>query len=207
MLRRLNPVPYVKQRIANAYQRRVDNVKARIDAFTIVPVRLQGTVVEHWAKYWKYLIKDYFMVAWGIVKDAKNRPLRALIIYGTAGTCYKLAQINPNDEDFQQELRHWANELGSLPETMQNPVARDHIISLERLYASGTLRRLNLGVASIFWKHDHNPELKMFRANCSYVGPDWMRFRERIVEVGFMDRLWMLEEKMKDYDVNTSEEL
>lgn len=205
MLRRLNPVRYVKQKIANAYQRKVDNVKAKMDAFTIVPVRFQGTFVEHWARYWKFLVKDYFTVIWGIVKDAKNRPMRALIIYGTGGVVYQLNTMNPTDEDFQAELRHSANEVGSLPETMQNPVARDHIISLERLNATGELRRLNLGVASIFWRHDHNEELKMYKANCKYLSPDWLAFNERIVDIGFMNRLWILHDRMKDYDVNNSE--
>ena len=204
MLRRLNPVPYVKRRIAEAVQRRVDNVKAKIDRTFTVPERFQGTVVEHWCKYWKYLIKDYFTVFFGILKDAKNRPVRALIIGGTATGMYKLSEMNPTDEDFKAQLRNMSCELGSLPESMQNPVSRNHLITLERLYATGTLRRLNLGVASIFWRHDHNPELKTYAATCSYVSPDLATFRERIVDVGFMDRLWVLEEKMKDYDVNSS---
>lgn len=196
----------MKRRIAEAYQRKVDNVKARFDAFTIVPARFQGTVVESWARYWKFLVKDYFSVIFGVVKDAKNRPVRAMIIGGTGTILYKLSERNPTDEDFRSQLKNFGHELGSLPEKMQNPVSRDHLISLERLYSNGTLRRLDLGVASIFWRHDHNPELKTYLANCSFMQPDWRNFRERIVEVGFMDRFWMLEKKMKDYDVNTEDD-
>lgn len=202
MLRRLNPVPYIRQRISNAYQRKVDSVKTRVDQFSIVPDRFKGTVVEHWAKYWKYLIKDYFTVIFGVFRNAAGKPARSAILAGSGYVVYQLVRYNPTEQELRQQFRHFCNEFGTLPENMQNPVSRHHLITLERLYATGTLRRLNLGVGSIFWKHDNNPDLKTYHANCGYVGPDWLTFPDRIVDVGFMGRLWILSDKMKDYDVN-----
>lgn len=199
MLRRLNPVPYVKRRVAAACQRQVDGVKQRLDMIT-VPARFQGTVVEHWAKYWKYLVKDYFSVVFGLLKDAKDRPLRALVVSGAALAIYELANANPTEADLQQQLKRYGNEMACLPATMQNPVSRRHLIELERMFATGTIRRLDLGVASVFWRHDSNPELQMYQATCGYVGPDWAT--RRFVELGFLGRLWVLSDRMRDFDVN-----
>lgn len=202
LLRRLNPVPYIKQRISNAYTRRVERVKARFDEITTLPVRFQGTVIERWTKYWKWLIIDYSSVLFGILKDAKNRPVRALIITGTGTTIYHCAQSNPSEVDFRNKLRFYSNEMGTLPESMQKQQSKDHLLQVERLYSAGRVRRLNIGVASLFYRHDNNSELKTYQANCSYTGSDLLSFRDRIVEVGFLDRFWILNKEMKDYDVN-----
>lgn len=182
--------------------RKVDNVKAKVDRMTTLPERFQGTVVERWAKYWKFLVKDYSEVVINVVKDSYKNPVKALAYGGTGTVAYHCAIRNPDNDDFVQAIREYENEMAALPETMQNPAARNHLISIERLYADRTIRRLNLGVASIFWRHDHNPELKTYKANCSYVSPDWLAFRERIVEVGFLNEFWILNKEMKDYDVN-----
>lgn len=201
ILRRLNPIPYIKQRISTGINRRVDHVKSSL-ALIQMPAKLQGTVVEHWAKYWKYLIKDYSAVIAGIFRNAWDRPVRALIVTSGGAIFYHCAQNNPNEEDFLEELRFYSNEMAALPQNMQNVPAKEHLTSLERMQATGQLRHLNIGVASLVWRNDNNPELKTYRANCNLVKSEWSAFGERILDVGFMRRYWRLQKMMKDYDVS-----
>lgn len=175
---------------------------SRLQKLFVLPERFKGTIVERWARYWKFLMIDYREVAFSVGRDARAKPVKTLFYVGTGSAAYYCARNNPDEEDYAKEIKHYQHEMGLLPESMQNRAAKDHLLAVERCYAAGLVRRLNLGVATVMWRHNYNSALDIYKANCSYVGPDWSRFGERILDVGFLNRFWILSRKMEDFDVD-----
>lgn len=90
-------------------------------------------------------------------------------------------------------------------ESVRNPVAVKHIKFLEKCYNENVVRYMNLGILSFIWVDDYDNTCANYRATCSYLRPRYMTFYQRIIDVGFLNRWWISEEKMRDYDVNEEE--
>lgn len=90
-------------------------------------------------------------------------------------------------------------------EPIRNPVSVQHIKWLEQCYNEGLIRRLNLGILSLIWLDNYDRDCYIYKAVCPYLKPRYVTFYERIVDVGFLERWWLLERKMKDYDINEAE--
>ncbi|GAB0097401.1 mitochondrial import inner membrane translocase subunit Tim29 [Sergentomyia squamirostris] len=176
-------------------------IKHKIDNITL-PERLKGTIVEKWGKYWKHLYLDYQEVVLGVLKDASDKPAKAVIVGMIGSSLYYCAKENPDEERFLQELRKHQNEVSLVEESLLNPIAKDHLVMVERVYNAGQLRRLSLGIVSFMWLDDFNKETATYRATCSYLKPEWSTFHRRIIDVGFLDQWWNFRRKMTNYDIN-----
>lgn len=90
-------------------------------------------------------------------------------------------------------------------EPIRNPVSVQHIKWLEQCYNEGLIRRLNLGILSLIWVDNYDKDCSFYKAVCPYLKPRFVTFHERIVDVGFLGKWWLLERKMKNYDINEAE--
>lgn len=177
------------------------NMTTRIQSIEL-PERFKGTVVEKWAKYWKQLLIDYKEMIIDTGKWMKDHPTKT-IIYGTLGTgIYVMNERNPTSDDFREQFLKASNELIQVSLDCQNPEAAKHIKNIELWYNSGLIRRLSLGVISLIWLADFDENVALYKAQCKYLQPEYLKFDQRVVDVGFWNKYWVLEKKMIDYDVN-----
>lgn len=121
------------------------------------------------------------------------------------GACYYFNRHNPDETAFKHQLMKEAFKLMLLGELVRNPVSTQHVVSLEKCYNEGIIRRLNLGVLSLIWLDNYDRDCSLYKTTCSYLKPRYVTFYERIVDIGFLDKWWILEKKMENYDVNDAE--
>lgn len=192
---------WIKSFMTNA-----SNTKTKLRQFRLedlqVPERYKGKIVEKWLLYWKGLCIDYRDVVLDVGKNIKEKPTRAAI-YGSigAGGIY-CAKHNPDQTDFRERMLHHIGDMVLVDESCHNRASAQHLRFLEKCSNEGILRRLNLGVLSLLWLDNFDRAAQLYKATCTYTQPDYLTFRDRIIDVGFVGKWWKLEEKMIDYDVN-----
>lgn len=199
MLGRL--VVSARARVADRIRTRLTATRARIaDRFTL-PDKYKGGIIEKWTGYWRQLGTDYAEVIVGCVRFTRTHPVRAAIYAGAGTAVYQCVQLNPTYIDYMRELRHRTGDLVLVDERCQRPEARQYMRSLEQHLNEGRLRHIDLGVASLLWLADYDAGLALYKTTCTYTVPHWRQFGERIVDVGFCGRWWLLRQAMEDYDV------
>lgn len=167
-----------------------------------LPERFKGTVVEKWVGYWKQLGRDYTDVALDVCRQAKERPLKASVIGTGLGSIYYLAKHNPDESDFIEQLRENNTKLYLVHEEAMNPKTKEYMKFIHAAYNQGIIRKISIGIGSFLWLADYDKGLALYKSTCSYLGPEYLTFYQRIIDVGFLDTWWVLEGSMKDYDIN-----
>ncbi len=158
--------------------------------------------MEKWVSYWEQLGRDYRDVAKDSYRWMKDHKIKATI-YGALGVfSWYSYKNNPDVDMFFDQLRKCDNEINQVHETQHNPVSAEHLKYLETLNNQGLLRRLSIGVVSFMWLHDHSKDSAEYKAVCKYLKPEFSTFHERIIDIGFLNKWWILEKKMLDYDLN-----
>lgn len=192
----------VRTRIVQSAKLKITAAKEKVASTFTLPKKYKGTIVEKWAKYWTQLGIDYKDVAVGVAKQIREKPIKASI-YATTGTLfYYCWQNNPTEIQFLQQLRNYNAEMVLVNESSQNPETRNYMQFIERSYNEGIIRHLNLGILSLLWLDNYDQSLGLYKATCKYTKPEYLNFQERIIDVGFLNKWWALENKMKDYDVH-----
>lgn len=176
-------------------------IQSRINNFE-VPERFKGTIVEKWMQYWKGLVTDYRDVFLGVIQQSKEKPIRAAIYGGLGGAAVYSYKHNPNETDFIEQLRLYNIKMVLLDPVCQNRVSSQYLIFLERCYNEGIVRKLNLGIFSLLWLDNFDRALGLYKATCPFTQPELLTWHNRIIDVGFLDKWWKIEEKMIDYDIN-----
>lgn len=167
-----------------------------------LPEKYKGTVVEKWTKYWKQVATDYKDVAKSIVKSAQDRPRRAAILYGSGIFGYYCLQTNPTYQGYLAQLRNYQCDVTFVAEPIRNPKAIQYMQYMEQCHNQGTLKRMSFGLFSILWIADYNDDLNLYQAVCPYLGPQLETFHKRIVDFGILDKWFLVERNLRDYDVN-----
>uniref|UniRef100_A0A8C7WWB4 Translocase of inner mitochondrial membrane 29 n=1 Tax=Oryzias sinensis TaxID=183150 RepID=A0A8C7WWB4_9TELE len=135
------------------------------------------------------LLSDYREACRDMVVGARERPLKASL-YAS---------------EFQAALVERSNQLGLLSPWTRSAASDAHVQNLVKLQSQGRLRLLSLGLLSVVYGVDHDPDTTLYEAQCSSLSAPWREIPHRVLDVGFCWRWWVLESKMKDYDVNEEE--
>jgi Translocase of the Inner Mitochondrial membrane 29 len=188
------------QRLAT-FRTNLTRMQERITGYEL-PERFRGTIVEKWAKYWRQLVSDYKDMVIDTGRDMRNKPFKTSVYLGLLTGSYLCCKNNPDEQSFFEEIRKYNNEMMLLAEPCQNPVSVDHLVFVERCKNAGLLRRLTLGVVSFIWVDNYDKDLALYKSTCSYLKPEYLKFHERVIDVGFWNKWWTLSEKMVDYDIN-----
>ncbi|KAJ4433874.1 hypothetical protein ANN_16187 [Periplaneta americana] len=170
-----------------------------------LPQRFRGTIIEKWANYWKNLCIDYKEVVVETAQNAREKPVKAVLILSGFGFMGYCAHSNPDARSFRDKLLYCTNQMIMVGEQIRNPSSVSHLIFLENCYNKGVIRRLSLGVVSFMWISDYDEASGLYQAHCDYLGPKYLTFHQRIVDVGFLWRWWLLQKAMTDYDINPLE--
>lgn len=179
----------------------INNFSTKLNGFE-VPERFKGTVVEKWLTYWKSLMIDYRDVFVDVGKQMKEKPVRASIYATLAGSAVYCCKQNPNETDFIDRLRLYNADMMMVHHSCHNPISSQYLTFLERCYNEGIVRRLNLGVCSLLWIDNYDKAICLYKATCKHLKPELLNWHQRVIDVGFLDKWWKLDEKMTDYDVN-----
>ena len=148
-----------------------------------------------------YATRMYIIVAIKLSKTNNNNKLYSLVM----GSCYYLAKHNPDEVAFREQLLSSASKVLQIGQPIRNPVTTYYLKWVEQCHNEGLIRRLNLGIFSVLWLHDFDKDCKIYKATCPYLKPRYLTFYTRIIDIGFLDNWWVLENSMINYDINETE--
>lgn len=157
-------------------------------------------------KVLKNIYLDYYEVFKDVQKSVKAKPVRASL-YGTSILLVlNLFRTNQDLRSYNGEIISACNRVGAVIEKSRNPVSNEFVQKVGELNCQGLLRQVDLGFSTLVYRDECRPELALFRYNCSYLKPSILEYlKERIVDFSLLGRWLILEQKMRDYDINDTE--
>lgn len=164
--------------------------------------RLKNSKAGVWCRS---LASDYKEAFREMVVGAWERPVKASVygaLLGGAWTCF---YTKPDRSSFEAALLERSGQLGLLSPWIRSASSDGHVQSLMKLRNEGRLRFLSLGVFILAYHSDFDPDVTLYEAQCSDLSVPWRELPQRVLDVGFVGRWWILDSKMKDYDVNEEE--
>lgn len=164
--------------------------------------RLKNSKAGVWCRS---LLSDYKDACKDMVTGARERPLKASM-YGTLlGGAWVCFHTKPDWSSFEAVLLERSNQLALLSPWIRNGTSDGHVQSLVKLRNEGCLRHASLGLLSLVYRADYDPDAALYEACCSNLSVPWMELPRRVLDVGFVGHWWILDSKMKDFDVNEEE--
>lgn len=136
---------------------------------------------------------------------AWERPVKASVYMTLVGGAWACFYTKPDQSSFEATLLERSGQLGLLSPWIRNGTSDGHVQNLVKLRNEGRLHHISLGFLSLVYRTEYDPDATLYEAQCSNVSPRWREFPQRILDVGFVGRWWILDSKMKDYDVNDEE--
>ncbi|XP_017753372.1 PREDICTED: uncharacterized protein C19orf52 homolog [Eufriesea mexicana] len=170
-----------------------------------IPEKSKAVFPERWAKYWKTLYTDYKDAALGAYEHSKKHPIRTSIYFSLLASYVYLNKHNPDECSFKEELLQNTMKIMQVGEAIRNPISENYVKWLGQCYNEGIIRRMNLGIISLIWLDDYDKMCSLYKSVCPYLKVRYLTFYQRVVDFGFLDKWWILESKMKDYDINEIE--
>ncbi|XP_075999360.1 mitochondrial import inner membrane translocase subunit Tim29 [Genypterus blacodes] len=164
--------------------------------------RLRNSKAGVWCRS---LLSDYKDACRDIVVGAWERPVKAsvyAVLLGGACACF---HTKPDYTSFKTTLLDCSNQLGLLSPWIRSATSDGHVQNLVRLHNEGRLRHASLGLLSLVYCADYDPNATLYEAQCSNLSIPWRELPQRVLDVGFAGQWWMLLSKMKDYDINQDE--
>ncbi|XP_029945630.1 mitochondrial import inner membrane translocase subunit Tim29 [Salarias fasciatus] len=164
--------------------------------------RLKNTKAGVWCRS---LLSDYRDACRDVVQDAWARPLRASLMASLVGGGWLCVQLKPDYPSFEARLLEHSTRLGLLSPWTRSAASDGHVQSVAKLRNEGRLRYAGLGLLSVVYRADYDGAAALYEARCSSLAAPWRELPARLLDVGFAGRWWVLDSKMKDYDVNEDE--
>ncbi|XP_060758508.1 mitochondrial import inner membrane translocase subunit Tim29 [Neoarius graeffei] len=158
------------------------------------------------ASVWcRSLLSDYKEACREIFVGAYERPFKASLYMALLGGTYACYYTNPDYTSFQSRILESSNQLALLSPWIRSGTSDGHVQNLAKLRNEGRLRYISLGVVSLAYMVDYDPESSLYEARCSALSVPWAQLPDRVLDVGFAGRWWVLENKMENYDINEDE--
>ncbi|XP_070704199.1 mitochondrial import inner membrane translocase subunit Tim29 [Pempheris klunzingeri] len=164
--------------------------------------RLKNSKAGVWCRG---LASDYKEACREIFVGAWEFPVKASVYVTLLGGGLACFYTKPDQSAFEAAVLERTNQLGLLSPWIRNATSDGHLQSLVKLRNEGRLRHVSLGLLSLVYRADYDPDATLFEAQCSNLSVPWREVPQRILDVGFIGRWWILDSKMKDYDVNEDE--
>jgi hypothetical protein len=171
-----------------------------------LPDRYRGGRIERTVDYLKLVFNDYKQVLTDVRNDARDRPLKASIIGSVIGLLGYCVARNPDECDLRQQLIDSQNNLSTVPKSIINRSSCDHVLELSQLLNEKLVSYQSLGLFSVIYLRDCSPNCCLFYNQCQYLRPKLKSYLwERILDIGFVGKFRVLDNKMIDYDINYNE--
>lgn len=140
-----------------------------------------------------------------MVVGAWERPLKTSLYASLLGSAWVCFSTKPDRSLFEAALLERSNQLALLSPWVRSATADGHVQSLMKLRNEGRLRCASLGLLSVIYRADFDRDVTLYEARCSNLSTPWRELPQRVLDVGFTGCWWILDSKMKDYDVNEEE--
>lgn len=163
---------------------------------------IRERMVDRWKIYWKNLLSDYSTVAKDIITDSRERPIKAMTILSIAVAAGYCASHNPDETNFTDKLLNYSADLGTVSSELHNQDSAEHVMRLRNIFNERRLLRQNLLLCSVLYLDDNSQYCCTYDAKCSYLKSSIIQLVNRIVDIGFLDKWWILDKNMENYDVN-----
>ncbi|KAM5171409.1 mitochondrial import inner membrane translocase subunit Tim29 [Mantella aurantiaca] len=153
----------------------------------------------------KSLLHDYGEACKDIAVGAKERPGKAALYISLltgVGICSSRA---PTEDSFQSSMLDASSCLLFLSPWTRSGKSDQHVQRLMELSNQGRLRHINLLIFSLMYEAPYDPECDLYSTQCSHLKPRWSEFPDRVLDIGFFGRWWLLQNKMEDFDINEEE--
>ena len=162
-------------------------------------------VVSVSGQYFKNIIDDYVYVFKEIGSDIKTYPIRSTVYTSSLLGFVYLWKTNPGESMFKEQLANNNNTLLLIGQPIRNPFADKFMTTVNDCYNNGTLKYLNLGVCSVMWVDNYGKEADLYLARCPPLKVGWLDMKDRIVDVGILNKWWFIETAMENWDINPQE--
>lgn len=163
--------------------------------------KIKGTIVEKWVRYWKQLFLDYKDAAIDLRKDCRERPLKTVGYVSLITAMFICAKTNPDETSYRDSILQASNEVIRVHPSLQRQSSLEHLRLLEKCYSLKYIRRTSFGCFSVIWVDNHSESCKMYECTCDYLQLSYVDFFKRIIDIGFLNKWWLLEKQVEDYDV------
>ncbi|XP_047426788.1 mitochondrial import inner membrane translocase subunit Tim29 [Mugil cephalus] len=164
--------------------------------------RLKNSKAAVWCRS---LVSDYKEACKEIFVGAWEKPLKAsayATLLAGAGACF---YTKPDRSSFEADLLDRSNQLCLLSPWIRSGTSDGHVQTLVKLRNEGRLHHASMGLLSVMYRTDYDPDATLYEAQCSNLSVPWRELPQRVLDVGFAGRWWVLDSKMKNYDVNEEE--
>ncbi|KAM9844147.1 mitochondrial import inner membrane translocase subunit Tim29 [Aulostomus maculatus] len=161
--------------------------------------RLKNSKAGVWCRS---LISDYKEACKEVVVGARERPGKAMMYLTVLGGAWACFQTRPDETSFEAALLERSNQLGLLSPWIRSGTSDGHVQNLVKIRNEGRLRHASLGLLSLVYNADYDPDTTLYESQCSYLSIPWRELPQRMLDVGFAGRWWILDSKMNNYDVN-----
>ncbi|XP_061701152.1 mitochondrial import inner membrane translocase subunit Tim29 isoform X4 [Syngnathoides biaculeatus] len=148
---------------------------------------------------------DYKEACLSVVDGIRERLVKSSIYVTILGGAFTCVFSNPDYSSFEVAVLEHSNQLCLLSSWVRNGTSDSHVQSLLKLRNEGRLSHVNLGLLSLIYCVDHTPDSTLYEAQCSSLSVIWREFLRYVIDVGFAGHWWILDSKMRNYDVNEDE--
>ncbi|XP_061741280.1 mitochondrial import inner membrane translocase subunit Tim29 [Nerophis ophidion] len=151
------------------------------------------------------LASDYKEACREMVVGMYERPVKASVYASLLGGAFACFFSKPDKSSFDAALLERSGQLGLLSSWIRSGNSDKHVQNLLKLRNEGRLRHINLGLLSLVYFADHDPDSTLYEAQCSSLSVLWRNLPGRVMDVGFAGHWWILDSKMANFDVNEEE--
>ncbi|XP_066129792.1 mitochondrial import inner membrane translocase subunit Tim29 [Saccopteryx bilineata] len=151
------------------------------------------------------LLRDYAEACGDAAAAARTRPGRAAVYLGLLGGTAACCALAPSEAAFEEALLDASGTLLLLTPATRNRDSEAYVQQLLWLRGRGRLRHVNLGLCSLVYEAPYDAQASLYQARCRYLQPRLVEFPDRILDVGFVGRWWVLGARMHDCDINDEE--
>ena len=151
------------------------------------------------------LLQDYAEACKDAAAAARARPGRAAVYLGLLGGAAACCSLAPSEAAFEEALLDASGTLLLLAPATRNRDSEAFVQRLLWLRGRGCLRHVSLGLCSLVYEAPFDAQASLYQARCRYLQPRWTDFPDRILDVGFVGRWWVLGARMRDCDINDDE--
>lgn len=155
--------------------------------------------------WFKSLLHDYAEACRDIAAGAKERPGKAAVylslLAGAAVCNYK----TPSESSFEETLLETSNVLLLLSPWIRNGQSDSHVQLMMKLRNQGRLKHQSLVFFSLMYEAPYDTDCSIYKAQCPYLKPHWSDFPSRVLDVGFLGHWWVLNFRMRNFDINEEE--
>ncbi|XP_068129589.1 mitochondrial import inner membrane translocase subunit Tim29 [Hyperolius riggenbachi] len=153
----------------------------------------------------KGLLRDYGAACKDIAVDAKERPGKAALYISLLAGAAVCSSKAPSEHSFECSLLEASCTLLLLSPWTRSGRSDQHVQRLTELRNEGRLRHINFMVFSLMYEAPYDEECDLYPTHCPHLKPRLTDFPSRVLDIGFFGHWWLLQQMMKDYDINEEE--